>query len=1041
MAEVNIIFNGEAMKADDSQTILEFAKSQGIEIPTLCYDNRLDPYGSCFVCVCEVKGARTLIPSCATKLREGMEIQTNSEKVMNSRKTALELILSNHYGDCIAPCKAECPAHCDIQGYVGLVANKKYDDAIRLIKKTIPMPASIGRVCTKFCEKKCRRQNIDESIAIDSIKRFAADKDLFSDKPYIPACKAKIGKKVAVIGGGPAGLAAAYYLAQEGVDVEIFDAKDKLGGMLRYGIPEYRLPKAILDKEIETILALGIKVNYNKVLNKDFTIDSLRKNGFDAIVVACGAWSAAKLGIPNEEGAVNVLDGIKFLGEVAEGKAPKLHGRVAIVGGGNTAFDCARTAMRLGADEVEMVYRRTRDAMPANEIEKIEAEEEGVKFKLLTAPVSVVRDGDKATGMIVQKMELGEPDASGRRSPVPVAGSDYEEKYDFIIAAIGQKPDFNILGSDKATLLGDNRLIPYNKLTGQTGVKDVFVAGDYASGAKTVVEGLAGGKAAAVAITKYFAGEELEPVPEFLCKREDLKPLDEKFFSQWEKADRAKPVVMKPADRKRVFTEMESTFDEETAIREAKRCMECGCVDVYECSLKKYAQAYKAKDNKYKGAVNQYQFDNSSKYLFREPSKCVLCGRCARLCADVVGLGVYGYVKRGFNSVLMPKFSHPLGTTECISCGTCISGCPVGAIVPKLPAAKKAPLCGKITDSYCYHCSIGCENQVELLEDSILQVHEVDKALCKKGRFLIPNVDTKKYGIADFESLKNVKDATVFASASLTAEDYEGLKAIAAKQGWNLINYYSQSTLWQAFASLKTLPSMDFFNREIGSNAAVIVAGDFDHINPIALNRLHAIYKEDTQIFCLTKDLTKRMYRMGAKAIADIKELDKLGLEKFSEVILLINPISVDQTFGDNTALSLYNLAASKTNALHTTLFSESRNLYSAADADKLADVKGQKLYIQTKAADTNAQNSITLPYSFQMAGTFLNSKNEMYKNKPLFKNDDVTIAAIADKVFGAKAAAVQTIKNETAEKPLNYSGKGISFPDDMFITTYSRQD
>ena len=154
-----------------------------------------------------------------------MEIQTNSEKVMNSRKTALELILSNHYGDCIAPCKAECPAHCDIQGYVGLVANKKYDDAIRLIKKTIPMPASIGRVCTKFCEKKCRRQNIDESIAIDSIKRFAADKDLFSDKPYIPACKAKIGKKVAVIGGGPAGLAAAYYLAQEGVDVEIFDAK------------------------------------------------------------------------------------------------------------------------------------------------------------------------------------------------------------------------------------------------------------------------------------------------------------------------------------------------------------------------------------------------------------------------------------------------------------------------------------------------------------------------------------------------------------------------------------------------------------------------------------------------------------------------------------------------------------------------------------------------------------------------------------------------------------------------------------------------
>ncbi len=1037
MAEVNIIFNGKEMKADDSMTILEFAKTQGIEIPTLCYDNRLDPYGSCFVCVVEVKGARTLNPACSTKLREGIEIQTNSEKVMESRKTALELLLSNHYGDCIAPCKAECPAHCDIQGYVGLIANKKYDDAIKLIKQSIPMPASIGRVCPKFCEKKCRRQNIDESIAIDNLKRFVADKDLAKDKPYTPLLKDKIGKKVAVIGGGPAGLSAAYYLIQEGVDVEIFEAKDKLGGMLRYGIPQYRLPKDVLQKEIDIILSLGVKVNYNKKFGTDFTLDSLRKDGFNAIVLAAGAWSAAKLGIPNEDGAVNVLDGIKFLEEIAEGKVPQIHGKVAVVGGGNTAFDCARTALRLGASEVEMVYRRTRDAMPANEIEKVEAEEEGIKFKLLTAPVSVVRDGDKATGMIVQKMELGEPDASGRRSPVAVAGSDYEEKYDFIIAAIGQKPDFNLLGNDKAALLQDQRLIPFNKKTGQSTVSDVFVVGDYATGAKTVVEALAGGKNAAVAITKYFAGQELEPDYEFLCKREDLKPLSEEFFSQWQKADRVRPSIMKPAERKSSFVEYEKVLDEDAAVKEAGRCMECGCVDVYECALKNYASKYKANGTKYKGAVNQYKFDNSSQYIFREPSKCVLCGRCARLCADVVGLGIYGYVKRGFNSVLMPEFTHPLGTTDCISCGTCISGCPVGAIVPRLPAAKKAPLQGEFVDSYCYHCSIGCENKVECLSDSILQVHEVDQALCKKGRFLIPEIECGKSNVSE---ITKIKDAVVYPSASIGSEDYEALKAAAQKQNLQLANYYSQSTLWQAFAAAKALPNMDYFNIDLDDNACVVVAGDIDTINSIAINRLVKILKSDTKVIYIKKDKVKRLDRMAAQYFANAKDFNGAALKGFGQVILLINPINFDGIYGDNAALKLYNDIAANNGNLHTTLFSEARNLYSAMDADKIAADRDVKVYIGTIPSKSGQDVVIDMPKSLQTSQTFLNSKNQMYKNKPLFANNDDTISAAVKAAYGNGGSSLAQIKNITAEKPLDFTGKSAAFPEDAFITAYSRK-
>ena len=439
MALVKLEIDGKRVIADSSQTILQVARDNGIDdIPTLCHDEQLEPFASCYLCVVKVKGARTLLPACATKVTGGMVVETRSAEILRSRKAALELLLSNHYADCIGPCQLACPAGVDIQGYVALAALGKFTDALRLIKETNPLPAICGRVCTRPCEVKgCRRGMLDQSVGIDYIKRYIADLDLGKAEPFRPEIAPPNGKKVAVVGAGPAGLSCSYYLAIKGYEVNMFEAMPEAGGMLRYGIPEYRLPKEVLDLEVNQILELGAKLSTNVSLGKDFTVASLKQDGFHAIFLGLGAWDSSTMRVKDED-APGVLSGIKFLENFGLKKKIDIHGTVLVVGGGNTAIDCARTALRLGADDVKIVYRRTRAEMPANAMEIEEAEREGVKMEFLVAPTRVILKDGRAGALECLRMELGEPDASGRRSPKPVRGSEFEVRCDFVIAAIGQ---------------------------------------------------------------------------------------------------------------------------------------------------------------------------------------------------------------------------------------------------------------------------------------------------------------------------------------------------------------------------------------------------------------------------------------------------------------------------------------------------------------------------------------------------------------------------------------------------------------------------
>lgn len=680
---LNLTINGKAIQVEEGTTILQAARDNGIYIPTICYDEAVKVYGACGLCVVEAQGMPKLLRSCSAKCSEGMVINTESERVVHSRKIAMELLMSAHDGDCIAPCQLNCPARTDCQGYVGLIANGEYDSAIRLIKNKISLPASIGRVCPHPCESACRRKNVDEAISIAQLKAFAADVDLNGEK-YIPEKSAPTGKRIAIIGGGPAGLTAAYKLAIMGHEVAIYDMMEKMGGMLRYGIPQYRLPKEILDKEISIIESLGVKMNNGFKLGREISIEGL-KSVYDAVIVAVGAWQSSSMRTPGEE-LDGVYGGIDFLRSVILGEPVEIGENVAICGGGNTAMDACRTAVRLGAKNVYVVYRRTKNEMPAEKIEIDEAEEEGVQYKFLTNPISFNGENGKVKSITLQVMELGEPDESGRRSPVPVEGKTEEIAVDSVIMAIGQK----LVKEDVAELeLTDRGNIKADIDTFETNIDGVFAIGDATNrGASIAIEAIGEANRCSVAVDAYLKGEEIDTRVPYISRR-DEEMID---YSSKEKCERKRPKVLDAEYRRNNFDEVCLGYTEEEAQAEASRCLECGCKEYFKCKLLNVAQRYDINPARFKGEMPQKYTANSNEFIERNSAKCILCGLCVRSCKEVMNISAIGLMGRGFKTEVAPAFNLPLDQTKCTNCGLCVQLCPTGALTEKSALKKQVPL-------------------------------------------------------------------------------------------------------------------------------------------------------------------------------------------------------------------------------------------------------------------------------------------------------------------------------------------------------------
>jgi NADH-quinone oxidoreductase subunit F len=476
----------------------------------------------------------------------------------------------------ISPCQHTCPVGINIPKYVAHIAAGEYREAIDTIRERNPFPAICGRVCHHPCETRCRRGELDDPVAIRELKRFAADwyfEHITEDPEPFPQIKSQ---RVAVVGAGPTGLSCAYFLAQMGYSTTVFEALPIGGGMLSVAIPEFRLPREVIQKEIDFIAKKGVEIIYNSPINVNFTVEDLRKDGYDAVFIASGAQWSQRVGIPGElEDIAGFYYGLRFLRDIKLGRQVNVGHRVAVIGGGNVALDTARSALRLGAYEVNIFYRRSREEMPVTDVEYDQAIAEGIKINFLVSPTRIESQNWEVTGLQCIKMNLGEPDESGRRRPIPIAGSEFFVPADTVIAAVGQAPDLSFLPADSALerTRWETLVVDSNSLA--TNVSGIFAGGDFVTGPAMVIDAIAAGRRGAIAIDKYLKGD-VSKVQMYDLKTKIVSEATEPVIEEsWEEQPRVSAPTLPVQRRKVSFDEVELAFSAKKAGQEAKRCLRC----------------------------------------------------------------------------------------------------------------------------------------------------------------------------------------------------------------------------------------------------------------------------------------------------------------------------------------------------------------------------------------------------------------------------------------------------------------------------------
>ncbi|MGB5686463.1 MAG: FAD-dependent oxidoreductase, partial [Candidatus Electrothrix sp.] len=632
MKKISLSVDAVQISVEQGATVLEAARQAGITIPTLCHlPEKTSQEPHCEVCVVACEGREGFIKSCSTPVEEGMVISTENDAIKAHRQERIAALASIHFGDCKAPCSLTCPGQINVQGYIAHVAKGQYAEAVRLVMEKNPLPFSVGRLCRRFCESRCRRVLLDAPIAINHLKRFVADWCMNNQVDLKIQKQPATGKKIAVVGGGPSGLAGAYYLAKNGHDVTIYEAEEELGGLLRYAVPEFKVPNKVLDYEIATILKLGIAVKCNQRLGQDISLDELNKQ-FDAVLLTVGAGVDQPLGLPGSDlpGVRPALDFLRKYnagGEVKQGKS------AAVIGGNNVAMETARALLRQGYEVTIVNPKKDTSGLGANPVAIKEAEKEGARFLFQVEPCEIRQLGS-GLELVMDQLELGEPDKKGKQKLQPVPDAFDVLLVDTVVYSQGQM----VCQSDETpaadVALSPKNLIKVDAKTSMTSTDKVYAAGEAAGGSRPLIQVVSSGRKAAESIHSAVMGLAPAPAESRFNFTRGKAADDAKVLERFDKQDRTPMSSRSPETAVLDNEEVKLGFDEAAAKQEADRCLECGCMAYDDCDFKTLCIDTGINLSKTgMGTAPAYSLDQSHPMLDVDLNKCIYCQRCVNACA------------------------------------------------------------------------------------------------------------------------------------------------------------------------------------------------------------------------------------------------------------------------------------------------------------------------------------------------------------------------------------------------------------------------